>query len=118
VDPAEVMAELDAVVASMESELAEAREVLARTEGPGAESLAVALLQLEDKIVAARAKRDALAKRIQRAERQRSLAAEMRAVRLELEQLVAAGHRNERYEELRRRALELNAEAQKLKGTA
>ena len=112
------MAELDAVVASMEAELAEARMLLAGTQGPGAERLAVAVLLLEDKIVAARGKRAELTERIERAERKRKLAAEMKVVRLELEQLVAAGQRNERYEELRRRALELNAQALELKGTA
>lgn len=106
---------LDAAIAALEAERVNARRVLGVSHGTRAEQLAVALKMLDDKIVEARQQRDALAERLGRTQRMQELTDEMRALRPELESLVAAGEQGERLEELRARALAIQAEVTRLK---
>ena len=108
------LAELDAVIVALEAERARARQVLAGACGTGAESLAVALKLLDDKLVEARSKREAIVQQSARTARMTELTTELRAIRLEVERLLLAGDRGSRYRQLCRRGAALQEEGSRL----
>jgi hypothetical protein len=107
--------DLDHSIAAMESSRTDCTRQLATAHGLQAEALAVTLKKLDDTLAAARAKRTDVLARAARATRMSEIATEMRTIRHELEALAAAADRGPRYTELRNRALELQAEAEKLR---
>jgi hypothetical protein len=106
-------AAIDAVIADLEEERRHLSSLLAVAHGSAAETLAVGLKQVDDKLAEVRAKRQELLRRVARTERMTALAADMRALRAELECLDEGD--SEARNALRLRAARLTAEAQKLR---
>jgi hypothetical protein len=107
------IAAIDAVIADLEEERRHLLSLLAVAHGPVVETLAVGLKQVADKLDEVRAKRQELVRRVVRTERMTALAAEMRALRAELEGLDEGD--SEARNALRLRAARLTEEAQKLR---
>ena len=113
--PPDPLAEIDAVIAKLETTRDEARKVLIHNQTGDRSALQAAVRQLEAKLEEALQKRKALAARFDRIRRLKELTVELRALNHDTRLAAEAGGDEERVAQLRKRAAEIDVEAAELR---
>ena len=113
--PPDPLAEIDAVIAKLETTRDEARKVLIHNQSGDRSALQAAVRQLEAKLEEALEKRKTLAARFARIQRLKELTVELRALNHEARLAAEAGGNEERVAQLRKRAAEIDGEAAELR---
>lgn len=109
------MAEIDAVIAKLETTRDEARKVLIHNQTGDRSALQAAVRQLEAKLEEAQERRKTIAARFARIQRLKELTVELRALNHEARLASEAGGNEERVAQLRKRAAEIDVEAAELR---